>query len=106
MCQGMHIADASLFLGMARLLWAFDVRRAVDAATGREVVPDPARLTEGFLVQPLPFAADIAPRSEHKARRVREEWDKMTALLDEELQWKSVPEGMIWKDYEPVDAEK
>ena len=106
LCQGMHIADANLFLAISRLLWAFDFRRARRPEDGREVVPDPAQLTEGFLVQPLPFAADIVPRSEHKARRVREEWEKMTELLDEELQWKTVPEGIIWKDYDPIETEK
>ncbi|KAL1865421.1 hypothetical protein VTK73DRAFT_5265 [Phialemonium thermophilum] len=101
LCQGMHIADRSLFLAISRLLWAFDFRRAVDEKTGQEIVPDMDDITEGLFVLPKPFPANIVPRSEAKAARVREEWAKMEELLDADLQWKSVPEGLIWKDYEP-----
>ncbi|KAH9983676.1 cytochrome P450 [Xylariaceae sp. FL0662B] len=106
LCQGMHIADRSLFLAVSRLLWAFDFRRAVDESTGEAIVPNMADLTEGLFVQPKPFEADIVPRSTLKAERVREEWRQMTELLDAEMQWKSVPEGLIWKDrYESVEKD-
>lgn len=98
----MHIADRSLFLAVSRLLWAFDFRRVVDEITGEEIVPDMKDLTEGLFMQPRPFKANIVPRSEHKAERVREEWGKMGELLDSELQWKATPAGMVWRDYEPV----
>ncbi|KAI1146431.1 cytochrome P450 [Nemania diffusa] len=101
LCQGMHIADRNLFLAMSRLLWAFDFRRPVDKSTGKEIVPDMEDLTEGLLVCPNPFNADIRPRSEAKAQAVKAEWEKMTELLDDELQWKTVPEGLVWRDYEP-----
>lgn len=97
----MHIADRNLFLAMSRLLWAFDFRRPVDKSTGKEIVPDMEDLTEGLLVCPNPFNADIRPRSEAKAQAVKAEWEKMTELLDDELQWKTVPEGLVWRDYEP-----
>ncbi|KAL7623161.1 hypothetical protein AAE478_006842 [Parahypoxylon ruwenzoriense] len=103
-CQGMHIADRSLFLGISRLLWAFDFERAIDGRSGEEIVPDMEALTEGLFILPQPFKANIKPRSAWKANRVREEWRKMTELLDDEMQWKTVPEGMIWRDYEPVEA--
>ncbi|RYP31688.1 hypothetical protein DL767_005601 [Monosporascus sp. MG133] len=106
LCQGMHIADRSLFLAISRLLWAFDFRRPVDETTGQEIVPDMEELTEGLFVAPKPFRAHIVPRSEYKAQRVREEWSKMTELLDSELQWKDVPEGVIWRDYEPIGTQK
>ena len=102
LCQGMHIADRSLFLAISRLLWAFDFRRVVDEATGQEIVPDMRDLTEGNFVQPKPFQANIVPRSGEKAERVRAEWGKMGELLDGEDQWKAIPEGMVWRDYEPV----
>ncbi|KAK9421440.1 putative Cytochrome P450 [Seiridium unicorne] len=104
LCQGMHIADRSLFLAISRLLWAFDFRRAVDEK-GEEIIPDMAALTGGLFVQPKPFKADIRPRSTFKAECVRSEWAKMMELLDEELQWKTVPEGLVWRDYEPAEAE-
>ncbi|KAI0465656.1 cytochrome P450 [Xylaria cf. heliscus] len=104
LCQGMHIADRNLFLAISRLLWAFDFKRPIDPATGKEIVPDMEDLTEGLIVCPHPFDADIKPRNESKAEAVRAEWNKMTELLDEELQWKTVPEGLVWRDYEPNEA--
>lgn len=86
------------------MLWAFDFEKATDEITGKEIIPDMEDLTEGLLVQPKPFKATIKPRSEWKAQRVREEWGKMTELLDDEMQWKTVPEGLIWGDYEPAEA--
>lgn len=97
-CQGMHIADRSLFLGIARLLWAFNIERAVDA-NGHEVVPDPNELTQGFIVHPKPFPAKITPRSEHHAELVRKEWEECQVLLDEDKQWKEVPKGMVFHSY-------
>ncbi|KAI1773434.1 cytochrome P450 [Hypoxylon cercidicola] len=106
LCQGMHIADRSLFLAMSRMLWAFDFEKAVDEGTGQEIVPDMEELVpeNGLLVQPKPFQANIKPRSEWKANQVREEWHKMRKLLDNDMQWETVPEGLIWRDYEPVET--
>lgn len=89
MCLAMNLVDQSLFLVMARLLWALDFNRAVDQETGLEIVPDMNDLQFGLFVMPNPFAANIVPRSAPKARRIREEWD-LTAgtFLDENLQWK------------------
>lgn len=100
LCQGMHIAERSLFLAVARLLWAFDVRPVEGAGKeGVHGLPDAADLTEGLLVRPRGFPARIVPRSGERAERVREEWEKMERLLDGELQWKILPEGLIWKEY-------
>jgi cytochrome P450 len=98
LCQGMHIAERSLYLAISRLLWAFEFDPASDAE-GKVVMPDADDLTEGMLVQPRPFLAKIVPRDEMKAALVKEEWDKMGSLLDEKLQWKVLPEGLIWKEY-------
>ncbi|RAH67093.1 cytochrome P450 [Aspergillus aculeatinus CBS 121060] len=97
-CQGMHIADRSMYLAISRLLWVFDLKRVIDPVTKREVVPDPDALVEGFMAMPKPFPVNITPRSEEKAQRVREEWQKVRPMLDEAGQWKAVPEGLIWKD--------
>ncbi|KAF4125701.1 Cytochrome P450 [Geosmithia morbida] len=103
LCQGMHIADRSLFLVMARTLWAFDLKRKVDSQTGRELMPDIENLEDGMFLCPKPFSADIRPRSQERAMAVREEWGKVLGLLDDTMQWKTVPEGLKWKDYEPDD---
>ena len=95
----MHIAERSLFLAIARLLWAFEFHPASDGRGG-VVMPDADDLTEGMLVQPRPFKARIVPRDGGRERVVREEWAKMGGLLDGEGQWRVLPEGLIWKAYD------
>lgn len=99
LCQGMHIAERSLFLAISRLLWAFEFQKAVDGE-GREIVPDAGDLTEGFMVQPRAFRAKIVPRSGEKVNVLKEEWGRMEGLLDGEGQWKGVPEGLMFRGFE------
>ncbi|KAH6621612.1 cytochrome P450 [Chaetomium sp. MPI-SDFR-AT-0129] len=98
-CEGMHVVDRSMFLVIARLMWAFDIRPATDT-DGKEVLPDQDDLVGGFLVQPRPFPVVIKPRSEARAAKVREAWAECRALLDEEQQWKEIPKGMPFTTYE------
>jgi len=94
LCQGMHLAERSLFLGMSRILWAFDVLPALDS-NQKEIIPDPERLTQGFVCMPEPFSARIVPRSKERAMMVEREWAEAKELLDPVTeQWKNVPEGM------------
>ena len=34
----------------------------------------------------------------------RKKWKKMEGLLDDSLQWKTLPEGMIWRKYEQTGS--
>ncbi|KAL5117971.1 hypothetical protein ACEQ8H_004116 [Pleosporales sp. CAS-2024a] len=104
LCQGMHIAERSMFLAISRLLWAFDFRLARDAH-GNEIKPNADDLTEGLLVCPKPFPACIVPRDETKAARVRSEWSMMESSLDKDLQWSVLPEGLIWEEHRDADKE-
>ncbi|KAF2196383.1 cytochrome P450 [Delitschia confertaspora ATCC 74209] len=99
-CQGIHVAERSLFLGISRMLWGFEFLPQKDT-TGQEVMPDPNDLTEGFIVVPRPFPANIKPRSERHAQIMREEWEKAQEFLNAEKQWKKVPEGMMFSVYTP-----
>lgn len=92
-CQGMHIADRSLFLAVSRLLWAFDFLPECDS-DGNIRLPDASNLTEGLLVHPKPFKIRIFPRSPEKAEKVRNEWASMDEHLNEEGQWKKIPDGI------------
>ncbi|KAK7906571.1 cytochrome P450 [Apiospora marii] len=104
-CQGMHLADRSLFLAISRLLWAFDFKRAV--ADGKEVVPDPDDLLDGMMILPNPFLADIRPRTAARADVVRRrEWERVAEGLDGEGQWREVPEGLIWKDEQLLESQQ
>ena len=93
-CQAMHVAERSLFLGVSRLLWGFNIEPAVDT-DGVQIIPDPEKYTQGFLVMPESFQAKIMPRSEKKADRVRQEWHNARKQLDPVTQqWMKVPKGM------------
>ncbi|KFA67216.1 hypothetical protein S40285_06288 [Stachybotrys chlorohalonatus IBT 40285] len=96
-CQGMHIADRSVFLAISRLLWAFDFNRALDHE-GNEIIPDMNDMADGIMMLPKPFSADIRPRNGTKAESIKQEWGQMLQMLDEDQQWKKVPDGLIWKD--------
>ncbi|KAK3328555.1 cytochrome P450 [Cercophora scortea] len=93
-CQGMHIADRSLFLAIARTVWALQLSKAVDA-DGNEITPDPDNLTGGLAVEPRPFPLKITPRSELRAALVRKAWKDCQTLLDDGGQWREVPEGVV-----------
>ncbi|KAI0429247.1 putative cytochrome P450 [Xylaria sp. FL1042] len=88
-CPGIHVADRSLFLGISRLLWAFDFKRPLDD-DGNEIIPDPTKITQGFLAAPLPFEAIIVPRDARRAEIIRKEWEaaKRDNLDPGTMQWK------------------
>ncbi|KAK5211277.1 hypothetical protein LTR47_008000 [Exophiala xenobiotica] len=91
-CQGIHVAERSLFLGMSRILWAFDIKPAKDSV-GRDILPDPDKLTQGFVCMPEPFQASIKPRSQARAKVVEKEWlEAEKEVLDPETkQWLKTP---------------
>ena len=87
-CQGMHIAETSLFLAMSRILWAFDIVPAKDKK-GNDILPDPSKLTQGLIVMPEPFEAAIRPRSAERAALIRNTWaDAQEELQPSTGQWK------------------
>ncbi|KAK1466422.1 hypothetical protein CCUS01_01272 [Colletotrichum cuscutae] len=101
LCQGIHIAERSLFLGMSRLLWAFDFSPALDSR-GNPVKYDTEDLVGGITVQPSEYPARIKPRSAGKATIIRYAAEKYKQLLDPvTMQWKQVPEGMAFSTWMP-----
>ncbi|TDZ58545.1 Cytochrome P450 monooxygenase yanC [Colletotrichum trifolii] len=105
LCPGMHVADRSLFLSISRLLWAFNIDRALDA-NGNEIVPDADDLTEGMLVQPKPFPARITPRSQAHAELIRKEWNAGQQVLDESKQWKEIPQDTALEPLSSIGIKK
>lgn len=87
-CPGMHVAERSLFLGMSRILWGFDVTPEQDEK-GRDVLPDQEKLTQGFVCMPEEFSARITPRSAARAELIRKDWQEAeTTNLDaQSKQW-------------------
>ncbi|KAK0732303.1 cytochrome P450 [Lasiosphaeris hirsuta] len=74
-CPGMHLAQASVDLNIARILWAFDVGAAKDGE-GRDIEVDIFAFSDGFNSSPLPFPCSITPRSPEHAAVVEREYQE------------------------------
>lgn len=91
----MDIAENSLFLSISRILWAFRIGRAKDAAGNELAPPDPDDIMGGLAAMPAPFQADIVPRSAKRAETVRSAWKAEQGNLNEDDgQWNHVPGGL------------
>ena len=66
MCVGYNLAENSLLMLTARLLWAFDVRPAIDAISGEEVKYDLWNYAPIRLFGPKPFPVVFQVRSDKK----------------------------------------
>ena len=71
-CPGVHIAEKSLFLNIARVLWAFNLTKKVDSG-GQTCEPN-AGMVPGWMTIPLPFECDIQVRSEKKKEQIEKLW--------------------------------
>lgn len=83
-CTGIHVAQNSLFILMARTLWAFNLRKAKDPNTGKVIDPDTSS-ENGFLCIPARFPCVFEARSAEKAKIVEKEW---TRAESQGLEWK------------------
>ncbi|KAI0129955.1 cytochrome P450 [Xylariales sp. AK1849] len=69
-CPGRLLADTNLFLTVAQSLAVFDIKKAVDETTGKEIEP-PVGMTPGLVAHPKPFKWSVLPRSEKHAELIR-----------------------------------
>ena len=106
LCQGIHIAERSLFLGISRLAWAFDFSPALDEHTGKPVTYDGDDLVGGITVEPRHYRCTITPRSELKANLIRHaaKADASTFLDSKTGQWDKTPDGMAFSTWVPEDV--
>lgn len=75
---GIHLAERNLFLGIAKLIWAFSIEPAVDDQ-GNVVEYDFSPATgysEGFLVCAKDFPCKITPRSEARRVTIMDEFER------------------------------
>ncbi len=102
MCQGMHIAERSLFLATARIVWAFNIDKPI-GSDGKPIEPDIEDLVGGTTVQPNDFLIDMKPRTPEKADMIRKAWKHCEGVLLDPVtkQWQKVPEGMTFGTYNP-----
>ncbi|KAI0123381.1 cytochrome P450 [Xylariales sp. AK1849] len=74
-CPGMHLAENSLFITLAKILWAFQIQ----PGCGPEGEPLSVDLSDdayepGVNTLPKPFRARFIQRNDTRARILREEW--------------------------------
>jgi cytochrome P450 len=72
-CTGRHIARNSLFILIARVLWAYNIKHAVDAEGERKEVNDMAFIP-GIVMMPHPFEAVFEPRSPGHKKLIERNW--------------------------------
>jgi len=73
-CPGVHVAEKSLYLNIARVLWAFNISKKVDSS-GNEVEPN-AAMVPGWMTIPQPFECSITVRSDKKKALITEIWNE------------------------------
>jgi len=61
-CIGRQIANTSLFIDIASVLWALNINPVKDEA-GKQIIPDTLEsVNSGVIIRPLPFDCVITPR--------------------------------------------
>ena len=80
-CSGQKLAENSLRIVIAKMVWAFDI----DIQPGKSEEVDDSPLTAyqgGFLIAPNKFPVRIRPRSEKHAQVVKKEFSDMRPFYD------------------------
>ncbi|KAF3127945.1 hypothetical protein TWF569_011645 [Orbilia oligospora] len=84
-CPGIHLAERNVWLGVAKLLWAFKFEKAT-GADGQpiEMNVDPKTgYTEGFLHCALPFKCKVTVRSEERRKTILKEFELAKQIFNE-----------------------
>ena len=89
-CPGMHLADRSIFLVIARTLWAFDIKLKI-GDDGIPRLPQQDQFVQGMAVHPKKFEVNITPRNERRAELVTRMWEEAKLELDEDGQFLKNP---------------
>lgn len=61
-CPGRYFARNVIWIVVAQLLWAFDIKAGLSDETGKLVPVDPVACTYGLVMRALPFKASFNPR--------------------------------------------
>lgn len=74
-CPGMHLAENSLFVTLASILWLFEIKPAVDQlGVEQEVDVSDAAYEEGVNTLPKPYQIRFLPRNERRVSVLKAEW--------------------------------
>ncbi|KAK8196771.1 hypothetical protein M8818_006938 [Zalaria obscura] len=76
-CPGIHVAEKSMFINIARMIWAFDISKKM-GADGHVVEPD-CRTEKGWMTVPVRFEVDLKVRSADRAAIIRKTFQEAEA---------------------------
>lgn len=77
-CPGARLAENSLDIALAGILWAFNIcPPMVNGVEAKMDLSDNSYLDAGFTI-PKPFAARFSPKSEGRLQIVKETWERAT----------------------------
>jgi hypothetical protein len=91
-CPGLNIAERSLFLGFAYILWAFSFEHETDE-NGNKIPVSTEAVTQGIVCRPVTFAYKLVEREPERTRRVLKAWTNAKDLLSH------YPEGIRSTEY-------
>jgi len=72
-CPRLNIAERSLFLGIAYMLWTFSFEHAVDE-NGKEIPVSTEAVTQGIVCRPKPFSLRLVERDPARTVKVIKAW--------------------------------
>ncbi|KAF9489007.1 cytochrome P450 [Pleurotus eryngii] len=82
-CQGSHIAEASLFIVLSRLIWGVQFEAPRDPKTGSPVIPDindeAATFSDGIVAVPYIYKVGFKSRSEKHASIIKRSFEDAQA---------------------------
>ena len=78
-CLGQSITQDECFVGCGALLWAFNLKRKVDLATGQEIQIPTDKSNSLLIIRPDPFEMAFEPRSKDRGAEIISEWKNAEA---------------------------
>ncbi|KAK9784462.1 putative O-methylsterigmatocystin oxidoreductase [Seiridium cardinale] len=76
-CPGMHLAENSLFITLASILWLFEIKAPLDADGNEEFVDiSDAAYEDGANTLPKQYRARFVPVNEQRAQTLLQTWDQ------------------------------
>ncbi|EJC99744.1 cytochrome P450 [Fomitiporia mediterranea MF3/22] len=76
-CPGKYLASRSVWIGIVRLMWAFDIAPARDDS-GNPVELNPNEFTPGITTKPESLLIEVTPRTPKHAAKIEEMWMKIS----------------------------
>ncbi|KAH7093668.1 putative O-methylsterigmatocystin oxidoreductase [Paraphoma chrysanthemicola] len=74
-CPGLHLAENSLFITIACILWLFEIKPAIDDhGSEEEVDVSDAAYDEGVNTLPKPYKIRFVPRNEKRVQTLQKAW--------------------------------